>query len=414
VGIDQCLQHGQNLPGHPPMKTVLQIEESDARSPQRPTFALWALGFRPLYLSASLYAALAVPLWALQFAGWVPGARAPAWHAHEMLFGYAVAIIVGFLFTAGRNWSGQPTPTGRALMALCALWAAGRLLVYTPWPLLAMVVNVAFPWAAAVALARALVAGNNRRNYFFVGILVALGAAQALAHAALAGWITLPSQVWLRFGLEIVLFVMVVMAGRVVPMFSNNGAPGTDARRVAWLEKAALGLVIAVVAAGVAGLRGNALAALLALTAVAHGARLALWHPWRTLRAPLVWVLHLAYGWVVLHFALRAMAEADWLASSVATHALTAGAIGTLTLGMMTRTARGHLGRPLKAEFTEVWIYGLVSAAALLRVLGPLAWPQGMAAEVAISGLLWSAAFALFAWRYGPWLLHTRIDGKPG
>ena len=396
------------------MTTTLHIDEPATKVPQRPAFALWALGFRPLYLLASLYAALAVPVWALQYAGWLPGLRAPAWHAHEMLFGYTLAIIVGFLFTAGRNWSGQPTPSGGTLMAICALWLAGRVLTYTPWPVAAMIVNVAFPWVAAAALARALVAGRNRRNYFFVGVLAAMGVAQALVHAALAGWITLPSQIGLQLGLDAVLFVMAVMAGRVVPMFTNNGAPGTDARRVDWVEKAALGSIIAVALADASGLHGGAFAALLALAAAAHGARLALWHPWRTLRAPIVWVLHLAYGWIVLHLALRAMTEAGWVASSISTHALTAGAIGTLTLGMMTRTARGHLGRPLKAERTEVWIYALISAAALLRVFAPLAWPQGMASEMVISGLLWSAAFALYAWRYGPWLVRERSDGKPG
>jgi uncharacterized protein involved in response to NO len=273
---------------------------------------------------------------------------------------------------------------------------------------------VAFPCLAAWGLAHALVAAGNRRNYFFVGVLVALGAAQGLVHATLAGWIALPSQIGLQLGLDMVLFVMAVMAGRVVPMFSNNGAPGTDARRIDSVEKAALGSVIAIALADATGLHGPAFAVLLALAAAAHGTRLALWNPWRTWRAPLVWVLHLAYGWIVLHLLLRASAEAGWLASSIATHALTAGAIGTLTLGMMTRTARGHLGRPLKAEGAEVAMYVLITLAALLRVFGPWVWAPATAAWTLASSTAWAAAFALYAWRYGPWLLRARIDGKPG
>lgn len=394
------------------MSVLLHIDEP--APPPRPPWALWALGFRPLYLLASLYAALVIPLWALQYAGWLPGLRAPAWHAHEMLFGYTLAIIVGFLFTAGRNWSGQPTPTGGTLMAMAALWLAGRVLVYTPWTVASLVVNMAFPLAAALALFRALQAGGNRRNYFFAAVLAGMGLAQGLLHGALAGWLTLPSSLGLQLGLDAVLFVMAVMGGRVIPMFSNNGAPGTDAQRQPLIEKLALGSVLALAAADALGLHGPALAALLLLAAAAHAARLVLWHPWRTLRAPLVWVLQLAYAWIPLHLALRAAGEAGWIAASIATHALTAGAVGLLTIGMMTRTARGHLGRPLQAEAAEVTMYVLVLAGAVLRVGVPLLWPSAAVGAVLASGLLWSAGFGLYAWRYGPWLCRARIDGRPG
>jgi uncharacterized protein involved in response to NO len=376
--------------------------------------ALWALGFRPLYLLASIYAALSVPIWALQYAGWLGGMRAPAWHAHEMLFGYTLAVVVGFLFTAGRNWSGQATPTGRALMALALLWVAGRVLVYTPWTVAALSVNVAFPLAAAAGLARALVAGGNRRNYFLIAVLVSMAVAQGLLHAALAGWINASPSLGLQLGLDGVLFVMAVMGGRVIPMFSNGGAPGTDATRHAGLERLSLGAVLVIWAADALQLHGLPLAAVLALAALAHAARLALWHPWRTRRVPLVWVLHAAYAWIPLHLALRAAAEAGWIAASPATHALTAGAIGTLTLAMMTRTARGHTGRALQADRIDVSIYTLVLTGAALRVMVPLAWPQATLPGVLAAGALWSAAFALYAGRYGPWLWAPRVDGRAG
>jgi len=399
------------------LSTLIQIDEPPRRTPAPPAgWALWALGFRPFYLLASVFAALSVPMWALQVAGWLgPGLlRGPAWHAHEMLFGYALAVVVGFLFTAGRNWSGQPTPSGRALQALALLWLAGRLLVLTPWSVAAALVNVAFPLAAAYGLGRALVAGGNRRNYFFVALLVALAAAQALVHASLAGRVALSPGLGLQLGLDLVLFIMAVMAGRVVPMFTNNGVPGANAQRRPLVERAALGGVLAIAAADALQLHGVAMAVLLAAAAAAHAARLALWQPWATRRNALVWVLHAAYAWVVLHLLLRAGAEAGALASSAATHALTAGAIGTLTLGMMTRTARGHTARPLRADRVDTTAYALVLAGAALRVALPLGWPTAPAAAVLASALLWSAGFALYAWHYAPWLCRPRPDGKPG
>jgi uncharacterized protein involved in response to NO len=384
-------------------------------------WALWSLGFRPFYLLAAGCAALSVPLWALQFAGWLPYAalRGPLWHAHEMLFGFTLAVLVGFLFTAGRNWSGQPTPSGRTLQALAALWLAGRLLVLGPWPLAAMAANVAFPLAAAFYLGRALVGGGNRRNYFFVGLLALLGLLAAGLHASQLGWLALPGPAAVQAALSVVLLIMAIMAGRVVPMFTNNGVPGADARRQPLLESAALGSVLLLLGLDLLALTGwlapaPLLAATAAVAAVTHGARLALWQPWATRRVPLVWALHLAYAWLVLHLLLRAGAAAGWLPSGLAVHALTVGAIGLLTLAMMTRTARGHTGRPLVADRWDVLGYLLLAGAAVLRCLVPLMWPQALLLATLASALAWTAAWTLYALHYGPWLCRARADGRPG
>ncbi len=396
--------------------TLIRLQEP--RRPATPPagWALWQLGFRPFYLLAAGFAALSVPLWALQYSGWLGAGlwRGPVWHAHEMLFGYTLAVVVGFLFTAGRNWSGQATPSGRSLQALAMLWLAGRVAVLTPWPLAAMLINVAFPLLAALGLGRALVAAGNRRNYFFIGALLMMALAQAIVHAGLAGWVQLPSAMGLQLALDVVLFIMTVMAGRVIPMFTNNGVPGAGAQRHEWVERAALGSVLLLVVADALQLHGMALAALLLLAALSQAARLALWRPWAVRSNPLVWVLHLAWAWVVLHLALRAAHEAGWVAASAGVHALTAGAIGTLTLGMMTRTARGHTARLLRADAADVWAYGLVTTGACVRVFLPLLWPASQWAAVLVSGGLWSAGFAVYAWHYGPWLCRTRLDGQPG
>jgi uncharacterized protein involved in response to NO len=398
------------------MATLIPIEEPRRPSDRAPAFALWQLGFRPFYLLASLFAALSIGLWALQLAGWLerPYLAGPLWHAHEMLFGFALAVVVGFLFTAGRNWSNRPTPTGLPLAALAALWLAGRVLVLTPFGWAAAIVNTAFPLAAAIALAIPFIASRNRRNYFFPALLLMLAVAALLVHLAQLGVLMLPGWVGIQLALDILLFIMAVMAGRVVPMFTNNGVRGATATRHPAVERAALGAVLALLLADALGLPGWTLLSIAVFGAIAHTVRWLLWQPWKTLRTPLVWVLQLAYAWMVVHLALRAAAQLGWLVPSIAIHALTVGAAGGLIIGMMTRTAKGHTGRPLVADRCDTACYVLVALAALLRVAVPPIAPEQTVNSVLLSAALWSAGFALYALRYAPVLLRARLDGKPG
>jgi uncharacterized protein involved in response to NO len=213
----------------------------------------------------------------------------------------------------------------------------------------------------------------------------------------------------------VMLFVLCVMAGRVVPMFTNNGVPGAGAApRHPQLEKLALGLVLALLLADLLQVQGTPLAVLALLAGLAHLARWLRWRPWKTVSNPLVWVLHLAYAWIVLHLLLRAPAEWGWIAGSAPTHALTVGAIGTMVMGMVTRTALGHTGRALKAGRVEVACFVLVSLAAVLRVGLPLLLPAWTMAAVALSALLWSAGYGLYSVAYWPILSRARSDGGPG
>ena len=384
--------------------------------PATTTFALWNLGFRPFFLLASIFSAISVLLWAAQFSGYLPSAylQGPVWHGHEMLFGYTVAVITGFLLTAVRNWTGQPTPTGVPLMALAALWVCGRVLVLTPLAMTAAVVNAAFPLAVAVAIGIPLLRARNVRNYFFIGLLLMMGALIFAVHLALQGRFELSPRLGLQLALDVVLFIMAVMGGRVIPMFTNNGVPGANATRHALVEKIALGAVILLFAADLLQLPQNSIAAIALIGALAHAVRLALWKPWRTLATPLVWILHAAYAWIVVHLALRGLSALELLAGSYATHALTVGAIGGLTLGMMTRTARGHTGRPLIADGYELTVFLLIQLAAMVRVFGGMMSPGLYLTSIQLSALLWSAAFGLYAVRYWPVLTRPRLDGKPG
>jgi uncharacterized protein involved in response to NO len=398
------------------MTGFVQIMEPPRRPDGATGFALWQLGFRPFYLLASSFAALSIALWALQFAGWLghPYLQGPIWHAHEMLFGFTLAVVVGFLFTAGRNWSNRPTPTGALLAALAALWVAGRVLVLTPFGLTAALVNAAFPLSAAIALAVPFIASRNQRNYFFVGLLLMMSAAQMLFHLAQLGVVAAPPWVGIQLALDVVLFIMAVMGGRVIPMFTNNGIPGAAATRHPWVEKLSLGSVLLLWAADALQLHGLPMLLLATLCAAAHLLRWWLWQPWVTWRTPLVWVLHLAYAWIPVHLALRAAAEAGWLAPSLAIHALTVGAIGGLIIGMMTRTALGHTGRLLRAGRHETACFVLVALAAVVRVFVPLLAPEATLAAVLVSAACWSAGFGWYAVTYWPVLTRARVDGKPG
>jgi uncharacterized protein involved in response to NO len=379
-------------------------------------FALWNLGFRPFYLLASLFSAFSVVLWVAQYSSLIPPVypHGSVWHAHEMLFGYTTAVVAGFLLTAVRNWTNQPTPTGKPLMALVALWVAGRVLILTPLATAAAVVNAAFPIAVAIAIGIPLLKARNVRNYFFVALLIMLGALALLVHLTLQRRFAFPPQASLQLALDVVLFIMVVMGGRVIPMFTNNGIPGARATRHPWLERFSLGSVLLLLLADLLQLYPTVLAAIALISAVAHGVRLYLWRPWRTIATPLVWILHAAYAWIVAHLALRGLSELDLTGGSLATHALTIGAIGGLTIGMMTRTARGHTARPLQADRYETASFVLVQAAAIVRVLGGMLLPGLYVASVQLSGVLWATAFLLYAVRYWGVLTQPRLDGKPG
>jgi uncharacterized protein involved in response to NO len=380
---------------------LILLEEPGRRPPAGGRGALFALGFRPFYLLAGAYAALGVPLWALQYLGWLPGAD-PSWHAHEMLFGYAFAVIAGFLLTAVRAWTGVPTPAGAALAALAALWLCARVLALFSLPA-AAIADAAFALGLAWGIGRPLVLRRNR-NWFFIVLVLAIGAASV-------AFLALPRTA-LATGLDLVLLVMAIIGGRVIPGFTNNAIAGAGARRVAALEAACIASVLLLL--GLDLLDSDYAAAVAFAAAVLHAARLALWAPLRTRANPILWILHLSYAWIVVHLALRGCAGFGLVPGALATHALTIGAIGGLTLGMMTRTARGHTARPLKAGSAEIAAYWMVHLAAAVRVFLPLLLPSAYMLAVLVSAALWSAAFTAFVLVYFPILSRPRLDGQPG
>lgn len=378
-----------------------------------------ALGFRPFYLLAAAFGALAIAAWVLMYLGWWQPAAQPwtgamVWHAHEMVFGFAAAVVVGFLFTAGKAWTGQQTPQGIWLGALAGLWVLARVLMWGGPAWLAVVVDSAFLPACALSFFIVLRRASNQRNY---GLAIALGVMGALNVAFHAAVLTGDIGIALRLteaATGLVAIFVTVIGGRVIPMFTANAFPGVTIRRHASVERAVVVLTLLAIAAHSAHAPVWLTLPLASGAALAHGIRLAGWAPLRTLRKPIVAMLHVAYAFLALGFALIAGAAAGWLDGSTALHALTVGAIACAILAMITRTALGHTGRPLETGRMEHVAYACIALAALVRVVVPIALPALKAYAIGGAGLLWVAAFVLYLVRYTPWLLRPRADGKDG
>ncbi len=393
---------------------------TDVRTQGR-SVALLTIGFRPFYLLAGGFAAVGVPIW--HFA---PGDVWPAepylaggaWHAHEMVFGFAAAVLTGFLLTAARAWTGLATPAGWRLAALAGLWVAGRVLVATGPAVPAIVVDCLFLPCVALAVALPVVRARNWRNLPVAAVPALLGATNLLFHLDHAGPIALArAHGGALLALDLFALLIALMAGRVIPAFTANAVPEARPRRNVYVECVAFGALAVLLVAGPLApwLPGGPwLVAVAAIGAVAHVVRLWLWDPAATRGEPLLWVLPLSYAWLPAALVLRALwlADAD-VPQAAAFHALGAGAIGGLMLAMMTRSALGHTGRALAAGPVEVTVYASVHLGAALRVFGPLAGGAAEPHAFAASTVLWSGGFALFCAAYWPVLTRPRIDEAP-
>lgn len=402
----------------PIMSRVAAAPAAVLQAPSRIT--LFATGFRPFFLLAGLIAALWVPLWLLVQQGEVASTSylpANVWHGHEMIFGYAVAVLAGFLLTAGQNWTGLPTARGVHLAGLALLWLAGRvlLLVDAP-PLAAAIFDLAFIPALGITVAVPLLRARNHRNLVFLGVLAALFALNLLVHLGAMDVIAWDGRRVFWLALDVFVLVIALVGGRIVPSFTANAVPQAKVRSRAWIERPALAVLALLLLADAAMGEGPAVGALALLAAALHAVRLAGWDGRATRRTPILWVLHLGYLWLVAGLALRGVAAfVEAIPDDAALHALGAGAIGTMTLAMMTRVALGHGGRRIVAAPAIVGAYLLVSLAAIARVAGSFfLGSAGYDHALTLAGLLWAVAFLLFVVVYAPILVRPRADGRPG
>jgi uncharacterized protein involved in response to NO len=379
--------------------------------------ALFEQGFRPLFLGAALFAGIALPAWVAAFEGgatW-PTHLAPLdWHMHEMIFGYFGCVLGGFILTAIPNWTSRLPVRGWPLGGLVGLWLAGRIAMATSagWPLIAAIVDVSYLLTLSFVIWRELVASRNAKNVP-VGVLVALVAlanvgfhAAALAEADVSPYV--------RAALSVAALLISLIGGRIVPSFTRNWLvkQGSESLPASFglYDRLTLGVLAFTLACWTVIPDARVTAGSFCLAAVLQAIRIARWRFARTLREPLLSILHVGLFWLVAWLALQAVSilAPDALDPSTALHALTAGAIGTMTLAVMTRAILGHTGRALTAGPGTIAIYSLVNAGALLRVAVPyLGYDRGE--MLSLSGLLWAAAFLLFAALYAPMMLAPRV-----
>lgn len=383
---------------------------------------LFAYGFRPFFLLAGLYGALALPVWlGLDAAGvdWTGDWAAVWWHGHEMIFGFAGAVLAGFLLTASAAWTGRPAIAGWRLGLLVGLWLAGRgaMVLAASLPgLLVGILDVAFLAVLGAALAPGLLASRQRRNLVLLVPLAALVAANGAVHLDVAGLTDGGAARGLAVAVLVIIFFIVVIGGRIVPSFTASAMAGRNLklRNSTVLAVLSILAVLAVIVAEVAVPASPWSGAAALAAGVLVAARLAGWGTRHTTGQPILWILHAGYAWVAVGLVLKGLADGfDLMPAGAALHGLTAGAIGTMTMGMMSRVALGHTGRPLRVAPTVTVAYVLLTMAAAGRVASPFL-ADAEAAAVLVSGTLWSLAFGFFCMVYWPMLTRPRADGRPG
>jgi uncharacterized protein involved in response to NO len=383
-----------------------------------------ARGFRPFFLLAAAQAVVFVPLWIAVLQGWLlaPAWTGPTvWHAHEMLFGFCAAAIAGFLLTSVPVWTDTVAIAGARLALLAALWLAGRLAMLAAGraPLVTALVDFAFLPALALAIGPAIYRSGARRNYGFPLVLLALASANACVHADALGLAPGAASAALRVAVDGVALLVVVVGGRIVPSFTTNAlrrtGDDTAARAPVWAERAAVPCFLLFAAADVLGPGTRESGAAAGLAAAVLAARMSGWRSLRVLGDPLLGSLHLGYAWLVV--GLAGLAASDLLAvwpRSLALHALTAGAFGTMILAVMTRVALGHTGRALIAPRSATAAYVLVTLGALLRTVAAAAAPAASGLLLTLAAVLWSGAFVVFLVGFAGMLVAPRVDARPG
>ena len=373
---------------------------------------LWLRGgYRLLFACGALWAALVVVLWVGAFADrWtMPTAMAPlAWHQHEMLFGYLGAIIGGFVSAAMPNWTGRPTVTGWRVAAVVGLWLAARLAILfsaTVPPLLGAALDSLYLLILLAYAAREIFASGNHNKPILL-ILFLFAAASAVDHAAMMGALADP-MLGMRLGFALILLLIALIGGRITPAFTRKwlvrqGAAEGLPTMPNHFDMVVIGSTALALAAWVVGPESPIAAGLLIAAGALQVVRLARWAGLKALGDPIVFVLHLSSAWLPVGLILLGGAMlSPFLPVSSAVHALGAGAMGAMTLAVMTRATRGHTGRPLKADRATIFIYILAHSGALLRVIAPLL-PFDYLAVIALAGALWAAAFLLFLIAYVP------------
>jgi len=389
------------------------------------THPLWRQAFRPFFLFGSVFGIVAMAGWLSFLNGHIyfsPFGNPVFWHAHEMIFGFVAAFIVGFLLTAVQNWTGLRAVNGIPLALLFSQWLLARILLATSTGLpnwFIVLIDVSFFVSAAVLMGALVIKANNKRNLFFVPVLLLLGGVNLLSHIGVM--INSPeyTQQGLYSAVLLITLLMIVIGGRVIPMFTANGTSTQKILPQPLLEGACIAFAVLFVFIFILGLHKTfnptLLGGLFAIASVCHAMRVLRWRVWVTFTAPLVWPLHLAYCFIPLGFGLFSLHYFGFNFSITACiHALTAGAMSTLILAMIARVSLGHTGRKLHIHLSMVFAFALIITAAAGRVLSYFVPALSGNAGYLLAGSTWILAFSLYLINYTSILLSPRADNKLG
>jgi uncharacterized protein involved in response to NO len=391
---------------------------TSATPPKKHSFPpILQVGFRPFFLMAGVSGSLFMILWLAILAGKMeaPYFGYSLWHGHEMVFGFASAMLAGFLLTAAPNWTGISPVHGLRLLALITVWIIARFLpfVVAPPSAIYMAIDLGFMPLTAYLMLPYLKLKQQKRNRIFFVCFLALFLGNAMIHGQILAPELFDGRQGLKLGLSGMVLALVVVGGRVIPFFTRNAVPEATVNIIPKIERLSL-LTVLAWAIGKVVFEATWFAFLLSSVAVAvHAIRWWNWHSWQSRRNPILWVLHIGYFWLIVGFLFDALGIFG-MPSSLATHAFTLGGIGTVGYGMMTRVALGHTGRPIRASALIVIGYVALNVATLIRVLMPLIDPLQFNLMIQLTGSLWVAAFLLFLWRYTMIFLKPRADGKQG
>lgn len=382
------------------------------------------LAFRPLFLGGTLFSILIIAWWSyfwINPSNWQPYGGAIWWHGHEMLFGFGIAIVIGFLLTAVQTWTGVIGLRGTPLLILAAAWLAGRLLLafgagLPGW--LVMLGDLLFLLFAAAAMAYPVFKVKQWRNMMFVPILALLALLNGVSHWGVISNQPMIAQLALHGAIMIFVLIIAILGGRVIPFFTANGAGVEKKAPIKWLEISSIGSILLLSFIAFTGFNKvpNALlVALSAIAAVTNGWRFLRWGGQHCAKIPLLWSLHLSYAFIPLGFIALALYGAGSTANlSAALHCFTAGAMGGMILAMISRVTLGHTGRPLQPPALISAAYICVLLGALVRVVMPGWFPAQSGWAIALAGTLWVIGYGIYCFYYAPMLVTTRADGRPG
>ncbi|GAL19712.1 NnrS protein [Vibrio maritimus] len=376
------------------------------------------LGFRPFFLLGSVYAIFAVVAWVIMFQTGQPDSlKVPAlwWHAHEMIFGFAMAIVVGFVLTAVQTWTGINGTKHYRLLILVGLWVATRILFWTPVPLwVTSSIESLFIALAAYEVGFRVYRSKGWRNLFFVPLFLLAIFANFASYATIKGMPPFSSSAVWQAMLWWFTILLSVMGGRVIPFFAARRFQYEKPQPIVWLEwLSTLPLMMLFVLSFFPLSLATLGKPLMLIAGALQLARWIRWKPWLTLSEPLVWSLMLTYLCLPLSLLYRGILT-DAFAAHAMLHLFAVGALGGLVLAMISRVTMGHTGRAIYKGPNMTLAFGAIILAAVVRSVGVALWPQYMFTMVDISAGLWAFAFAMYVYHFGKMLVTPRADGHPG